>query len=177
MKHFIFTLMMFFIMGNIVFADNVSKYTSFCGVKFGSKPLKKHTFISRTDDGNYIYRFKPKKYFMNFKECGFITTPISKKIAQVFLINRIKGIENAANYAEHVKNVLQNHYKVEPKKNNRSLEPEYHFQMDGFHLMLKVQFKVMESIVQIIATDIENFNLMQKEEKEYTAKNIDTSAL
>ena len=61
-----------------------------------------------------------------------------------------------------------------PRLNPRERED---IRLGGFHLMLKVQFKVMESIVQIIATDVEIFNLMQKEEKEYTAKNIDTSAL
>ena len=90
MKRIVFALAIFVVFSNFVFADNAKKINSFCGIKFGSTPLKKHSFISRTKSGSRLYNFKPQKYFMNFKECGYAATPFTNKIAMVFLICRVK---------------------------------------------------------------------------------------
>lgn len=161
----------------VVGSEQKEQLESFCGITFGKKPLKKHTFIGRMDNGVRVYKFKPKKPFMKFTHYTYGASPITNTIFMVDIRKKFESRSTCDFNFQKIATALEAKYKVTPHKKREVLSEYYLFDIGKTQIRLSSTIGFMEYTISIMCFDVPLFEKANTEIKEFAIKDTDTSAL
>lgn len=162
---------------SVIGSEQKKQLESFCGITFGKRPLKKHTFMGRMEGGSRIYKFKPKKTFMKFNHYTYCASPISKTIYMVVLQKTFKDRNTCEADLKQITIAFEDKYKVKPRKYEAIMQERYLFDIDKTQIIISAKYGLSEHNISIFCINVPLIGMVESESKEYAIKNTDTSGL